>query len=104
MNNNQITNPKVEVAKGKKLNDKDYMTGLLSELKALEKNYTVALTEASNESLYSLYKKMFDEIASLQRQTYELMFRYGWYPMQQAEENKVSQKLSMLRDEFNELS
>ena len=47
--NNVIKNPKIEVSTGISLNEKDYMNSLLSMLKECAKNYTVALTEASNE-------------------------------------------------------
>ena len=56
MMNNKICNTKKEVPTGIELNDKDYMTQFLSILKDLEKNMTVALTEASNEKLYEAYK------------------------------------------------
>ena len=59
--NNQISNPKTEVPKGTKINDKDYMNSLLGTLKEMVKNYAVALTEASNETLYNEFKNMFDE-------------------------------------------
>ena len=103
MNENQVTNPKIEMPKGMQLNDKDYIGDLLSCLKAMEKNYAVALTEASNESLYQEYQTMFDQISMLQREVYELMFRYGWYPMEAAEANKVMNKFQMLTQEWNDL-
>ena len=37
MNNNQVCNPKVEVPTGISMNDKDYLTSLLSCLKDMEK-------------------------------------------------------------------
>ena len=43
-NQNKISNPKMEVAKGMNLNDKDYITCLLLTLKCMEKNYVIALT------------------------------------------------------------
>ena len=85
MNNSQIKNPKTEVPKGLQLNDKDFIGALLTCLKDLEKNYTVALTEASNEYLFEKYKTIFDQIANMQRNVYELMFRKGWYCMEKAE-------------------
>lgn len=103
MNNNEITNPKTEVPKGMNLNDKDHMNDLLSSLKAMEKNYTVALTEASNETLYKEYKEMFDTIANLQREVYELMFRLGWYPMEKVESTKITKKYNMLSQELKDL-
>ena len=56
MNNNQVCNPKVEVPTGMSMNDKDYLTSLLSCLKDMEKNYVIAMTEASCESLYEKLK------------------------------------------------
>ena len=55
MNNNEIKNEKVEVPTGISLNDKDYLNSLLSTLKEITKNYTISLTEASNEVLYNEY-------------------------------------------------
>ena len=51
-NTNKVSNPKTEVSKGIKMNDKDYVTCLISCLKDMEKNYVIAMTEASNENLY----------------------------------------------------
>ena len=56
--NNKISNTKTEVPKGIKLNDKDYTNELLSCLKEIEKNITIAKTEASNEILYNEYKQI----------------------------------------------
>lgn len=104
MNNNQISNPKTEVPKGTNLNDKDYSNELLSCLKDMEKNLTVAKTEASNKTLYNEYKQMCEEISSLQRRTYELMFRNGWYILEEAPVEKITQKHQMLTTELQDLS
>lgn len=104
MNNNQICNPKTEVAKGKSINDKDYMNSLLSSLKEMVKNYSVVLTEASNEFLYNEYKTMFLEYSSLQREVYELMFRKGWYKLEKVAEQKLNSKYQTLNQEFIDLN
>ncbi len=101
--NNQVSNPKVEVPSGMQLNDKDYINDLLSCLKSMEKDYVVALTEASNEALYQQYKEMFNQISQLQRETYELMFRYGWYSIEEAPSEKINSKYQMLSQEFQSL-
>ena len=69
----------------------------------MEKNYVIAMTEASNEWLYSIYKDSFIEIADMQRELYLLMFRKGWYALEMAEENKISEKLTNLREEAQQL-
>lgn len=100
MNNNEIKNPKIEVSKGMSLNDKDYMNSLLSTLKEMEKNYTVAMIEASCENLYQEYKNMFENYVSLQRKVYELMFKKGWYVLEKVDSNKISSKYQTLNQEF----
>ncbi len=104
MNNNQVCNPKVEVPSGMTLNDKDYISSLLSTLKGLVKNYAVSLTEASCEELYSEYREMFDTYSSLQREVYELMFNKGWYVLEKADINKISNKYQTLNGEFMDLN
>lgn len=98
--NNKISNEKVPVEGGIELNDKDYINSVLSTLKELVKNYAVSLTEASNEILYSKYKTMFDEYSSLQREVYEIMFRFGWYELEKSDNNKINEKYTMLNQEF----
>lgn len=103
MNNNQVSNPKKQVPTGIALNDKDYLSDVLSCLKEMAKNYVVAMTEASNEVLYDKIRNMFLEFATLQRETYELMFRNGWYSLERAEVNKINQKHQMLNQELQDL-
>jgi spore coat protein CotF len=103
MNNNCISNSKVEVSDGLSLNDKDYMNILLNNLKEMVKNYAIAMTEASNETLYQEYKNMFDQYANLQRKVFELMFKNGWYALEKAEENKINSKWQTLNNELTNL-
>lgn len=101
--NNQIKNSKMEVPKGMNLNEKDYLNSLLSCLKDMEKNYTIAMTEASCESLYQQHLEAFLRIADLQRETYELMFQMGWYILEKADQKKIQDKYSTLNQEFTDL-
>ena len=102
--NNQISNPKVEVEKGIDLNDKDYITCILTSLKELEKNYAIALTEASNEELFQKYFNIFESISKLQREVYEVMFKKGWYILEQAEQLKIQNKYQTLNGEYQDLN
>ncbi len=104
MNNNSISNPKTEVPKGVALNDKDYLNELLSCLKDMEKNYVIAMTEASNEVLYSEFQNIFQTLANLQREVYELMFRHGWYCLEEADATKINTKYQKLNQEFQDLN
>lgn len=102
--NNKISNPKTEVPKGKALNNKDYLDSVLSLLKSMEKNYTMSLTEVSNENLFSKYEEMFNSIKNLQREVFELSFRKGWYELEKAPVNKINEKYNVLNNEFNTLN
>lgn len=102
-NNNKINNPKTEVPTGVALNDKDYITSLLTCLKEMERNYAIVMSEASNESLYDEYRNIFLKIADLQRQVYELMFRKGWYSLEKAPKQKITEKEKMLSTEYQDL-
>ena len=101
--NNKITNPEVEVPKSSNLNDKDYLNILLTSLKELSKNYTISMTEASNEYPFAKYNKTFEKIINLQRETFELMFKKGWYPLEKAENNKITEKYTTLNKEYQDL-
>lgn len=104
MNNNEIKNIKVDVPTGIFLNDKDYLNSLLSSLKEMSKNYTLSLTEASNETLYNEYKLMFNDYISMQRDVYELMFRKGWYVLEKSDSNKINNKYQTLKQELDDLN
>ena len=101
--NNKICNPKQEVPSSKELNDKDYLTAILNLEKMMIKNYAVSLTEASNSSLYNDYYDMFNEISNIQREVYNLMFKKGWYELEEAKDNKIGEKLNTFEQEFKEL-
>lgn len=104
MNNNEISNPKKEVNSGIQLNEKDYINCLLTTLKEMSKNYTISMTEASNEELYKKYAVTFQKISKLQRDTYEVMFRKGWYKLEKAEETKITKKENILKQEYMNLN
>ncbi len=99
----KIQNTKVEVPKGIELNDKDIINLTLTTLKNFTKNYAVALTEASNDNLYKELKKQFDSISKLQREAFEIVFRNGWYVLEEADGAKVGEKFNQLNQCYIDL-
>ena len=95
----EISNTMIEVEEGIELNDKDYISDMLTTLKAIVKDYTVALTEASNEELFSKYKEMYDKLLNLQRETFETMFRCGFYKLEEIDDTKITEKCQTLSQE-----
>ena len=61
------------------------------------------MTEASNEKLYHTIFDMFTDIAELQRETYELWFKKGWFILEEEQKEKVNKKYNMLEQELVDL-
>ena len=101
--NNKIENPKMEVPSGVNLNDEDYLNAILEIEKNMSVNLTIALNESSNETLYDRLFNIFETIKDLQRDLYEIAFRYGWYSLEKAEENKIQEKYDELNNKLNNL-
>jgi spore coat protein CotF len=99
----KICNKEVEVPNGIELNEKDYCTSLLSTLKDMEKNYAIAMTEASNEWLFQIYRDCFLDIADLQRKVYNVMFQNGWYVLESVSDTKLNDKYNMPSNEYDSL-
>lgn len=103
MNNNKIQNPKIEVSKTIEMNDENYLNDMLETEKNMSVNMTIALNEASNETLYNELYEMFLQIKNSQRDLYELAFRKGWYSLEKAEQTKISEEYNTLTQSLNEL-
>lgn len=103
MNNNEISNPKVEVPSTKEMNDCDYITAQLTCEKDMSVNLVYALNEASNEVLYQALYPIFKETKDFQRRVYELMFQKGFYKLEKAETTKITQKSATLSQKVQEL-
>lgn len=99
----KIENTMVELEKGIELNDKDISNIILTCLKNFTKNYAVSLTEASNNNLYSVLKGQFDKLSKLQREAFELVFRNGWYSLEEADSAKVGEQYNKLNQCFMDL-
>ena len=103
MNNSTIKNKMVTVPKGIKLNDEDYLNSVLSSFKEMSKNYSIVLTEASNEALYKTLKKQYDLITNMQRSLFEFMFEYGWYSLEKTLKTTLDSKYNTLNTQLKDL-
>ncbi|MCI9433913.1 MAG: spore coat protein [Bacilli bacterium] len=101
--NQKIENPKVEVPETIEMNDRDYINDILETEKNMSDNLSIALNEASNNTLYEEILMHFIEIKNSQRELYNMMFKKGWYSLEKAEENKVTQKCNELSQKLNQL-
>lgn len=90
-NQNKVLNPKVEVPQTIDMSDENYLNDLLECLKNMVNNYSYALNEASNRALYNIIKPIFDETSNLQRLFFDYAFARGWYCLEKADQQKISE-------------
>lgn len=102
--NQKIENPKVEVPETIEMNDRDYINDILETEKNMSDNLSIALNEASNNTLYEEIFSIFTETKNSQRELYNMMFKKGWYSLEKAEENKVTQKCNELSQKLTQLT
>ena len=101
--NNKIQNPKIELDSSIEMNDEDYLNDILETEKNMSVNFTYALNEASNETLFNEIYEMFKQIKEAQRNLFELSFRKGFYTLEKAETNKINEEYNTLLNKFNEI-
>lgn len=103
MNNEKVCNPKTEIPQTIEMNERDYLNDLLETEKNMSVNLTIALNEASNEELYNKIKDIYENVKQSQRDLFELMFRNGWYCLEKAEDQKITQSINKLEQSMQEL-
>jgi spore coat protein CotF len=81
--------PKV---KGPEMNDRDRINDILSLEKYLSNGYNTAINEASNDQLFQMQLGLLNEVHQAQRDLFNLMHQKGWYKLEAADMNKVTQK------------
>ncbi len=101
--NNKISNPKTEVPNTKEMNDLDYLSDVLEMTKNMVNNYSYALNEASNNTLYEAYLQIFEETSNIQRDLFDLMFQKGWYCLEKAEEQKIEETKTKFNKQLEQM-
>ena len=97
-------NTETSIPCGIALNDKDYLTNLLSTLKEMSKNYTIALTEASNEILYTYLLEIALKVSNMQREIFELLFQNGCYEIESIKAGAVKKSLKKINELYQNQS
>ena len=101
--NNKVQNPKIELDSSIEMNDENYLNDILETEKNMSVNFTYALNEASNETLFNEIYEMFKQIKEAQRNLFQLSFRKGFYTLEKAETNKINEEYNTLLNKFNEI-
>ena len=73
------------------MNDKDIMEGILLTTKGVCDLYMHGTIESSTANVHSAFNKALDDSLCIQDGIYQKMSAKGWYPMEQADQNKINQ-------------
>ena len=99
----KICNEMTTVSTGIEYNDKDCIAAINSSLKELGRNYMIAISEASSDTLFNTYKNIIERIIELQREAFLLMFDKGWYCLEEVDCNKITNKYNTLKKDYDDL-
>ncbi|MEG2564490.1 MAG: spore coat protein [Bacilli bacterium] len=101
--NKKIENDMVEVVCSTELNDRDYLNIVLELEKNMSNNYSISLNEASNDTLYSDYFELFEDIKETARELYQTLFKNGWYSLEEADKAKINEAIANMESSLKEL-
>ncbi|KAB8131830.1 spore coat protein [Gracilibacillus oryzae] len=101
--NKKVQNPETTIQKTQAMNDRDFATDILATEKYLTQAYSTALNEASNQVLYQDLLNVFEETQNCQRELYNLMFKNGWYSLEQADMQKCQQSYQQFQQDKQQL-
>ena len=78
------------------MNDQLIMDNYLLVLKSTVEVYVHGTLESSNNDVRNALKDNLNDIMNSQADTYDLMTRYGWYPVNNVNSNMISNTLSKI--------
>jgi spore coat protein CotF len=100
MQNQQMGQPQTgsPQIQGPQMSDRDYINDILSTEKYLTSSYNTAVNEASIQELYQLQMKHLDATHQAARELYTIMQQKGWYVIEPAESQKITQKATQFAE------
>ena len=78
------------------MNDQLIMDNYLLILKSTVEVYVHGTMESSNSNVRNTLKDNLNDIMTIQADTYDLMTKYGWYPVNNVNSNMISNTLSKI--------
>lgn len=79
------------------MNDKLIMDNYLLILKSTVEVYVHGTLESSNEEVKSLLKENLNDILDCQKNTYNKMTSFGWYPVNNVEKSEIIKTLNKVQ-------
>lgn len=83
--------------------EQDNIMILLELEKNMVKNYSVAITEASNNILTEEFTKLFNDSKQAQRDIFNFASSKGWYTLEQAPQNKINEEKQKLSNKLSNI-
>lgn len=81
------------------MDDQTLMDNYLLILKSTIEVYVHGTLESSNQDIRDLLKEGLEETLTHQANTYDEMTKYGWYEINNVEEQKINQILTKLQNQ-----
>ena len=81
------------------MDDRLLMENYLLVLKSTVEVFVHGTLESSNADIRSCLKKGLDTIMHSQANTYDLMSKYGWYPVVNVDNNCISNTLNKVKNQ-----
>lgn len=81
------------------MDDQMLMDNYLLILKSTVEVYVHGTLESSNQDIRELLKEGLEETLTHQSNTYDEMTKYGWYEVNNVEEQKINQTLTKLQNQ-----
>lgn len=99
----EIKCEKEELEKTCCMNDEDILNDIMMCEKNISNNYSVALNEMSNKTLYKEILKLFEDTKDIAREIFNLMFSKGWYTLTPEDDKKIEKSYQKYTEKLNEL-
>lgn len=91
MPNQKVQNPSAPFPKTPQMNERDFINDILSTQKYFSSSYGVAINEMSHQALFQDISTIANETQMMQRELYNLMFQKGWYGLEKAPLESLTQ-------------
>lgn len=101
---NTIRNPELQVPNTPQMNDRDFITDMLSTEKYMTTSYSYAVHEASHTKLYQDILSIYTETQECQRDLYNVMFKKGFYSITPEQPQTLQQTQTQFTTYMNQQS
>jgi spore coat protein CotF len=85
------------------LTEEDILNDILLSEKTISNNYSVALSEMSNDKLYKKVMNIFMDTKDIAREIFIFMYNNGMYDICSEDENKINESCMKYEDKKTEL-